>query len=317
MPSTKDRRAHLPSRSWSVSPASVILLNEFFKRKKAQNAVSILRYQKFVVKDVSQSDFKYFQDMYRGLRNCPYLRLPQDTVAGQSMFIYKYFTNDLLCLGQRDLPMALTKRILKDTLRGLASLHDQHIVHSDVKANNILVEWKKNQHGMVIEQVQLADIEDAAYVPPSCDIIGKQVGNWMWRSPEAHAQGRVNQYSDIFSFGVVCIFTVLKRVIFAVDGKELADGEELLAVVLERQISYFADADGLDGLLKHLGDSPWCEVFEVIRDGFTKTNPRKPFSLWKDVNADFKDLIGGLMNFNPARRLTAHEALAHRWFGDV
>lgn len=56
---------------------------------------------------------------------------------------------------------------------------------------------------MVIHQVQLADIEDAAYVPPGYDIVGKQVGNQMWRSPEAHALGRVNKPSDIFSFGVV------------------------------------------------------------------------------------------------------------------
>ena len=53
-----------------------------------------------------------------------------------------------------------------------------------------------------------------------------------------------------------CIYAVFKRVIFAVDEEELADGEEPLAVVLERQISYFADEDGLNGLLKHLGDSP-------------------------------------------------------------
>ena len=56
---------------------------------------------------------------------------------------------------------------------------------------------------MVIEQVQLTDIEDAAYVPPGYDIVGKQVGNWMWRSPEAHAYGRLNKPSDMFSFGVV------------------------------------------------------------------------------------------------------------------
>lgn len=56
---------------------------------------------------------------------------------------------------------------------------------------------------MMIEQVQLTDIEDAAYVPSGCSIRGKQVGNWMWRSPEAHLQGRVNKPSDMFSFGVV------------------------------------------------------------------------------------------------------------------
>jgi hypothetical protein len=56
---------------------------------------------------------------------------------------------------------------------------------------------------MVIEQVQLADIEDAAYVPAGCDIVGKQVGNWLWRSPEADTQSRNNKSSDMFSFGVV------------------------------------------------------------------------------------------------------------------
>ncbi|KAK4983981.1 hypothetical protein LTR50_006891 [Elasticomyces elasticus] len=273
--------------------------------------------QKFILKDVPPSSFKYLQDMYHGLRSCPYLRLLEDTVPEHSMFVYRYFTDDLLSLAQKDLPIALTKRILKDTLRGLAALHDQNIVHTDVKANNILVELEEDHHEMLIKQVQLADIEDAAHVPPSCDIVGRQVGNWLWRSPEAHAQGRVNKPSDVFSFGVVCIYAVLKRVIFAVDDEELADGEEPLSVVLERQISYFADEDGLNGLLKHLGDSPWCEVLEVIRDGFNKTNPRKPFSLWKNVDPNFKGLISGLTNFNPAKRLTAQEALAHRWFRDT
>ncbi|TAQ88176.1 hypothetical protein B7494_g3490 [Chlorociboria aeruginascens] len=273
--------------------------------------------QKFILKNVPRSNFEYLQDMYRDLCSCPYLRLSQDTVPGQSIFVYQYFSDHLLSLVQKNLPIALTKRILKDTLRGLAALHDKNIVHTDLKADNILVEQEEGHRGMVIEHVQLADIEDAAYVPPGSNIVGKQVGNWMWRSPEAHAQGRVNKPSDIFSFGVVCIYAVLKRVIFAVDKEKLAEGEEILAVVLERQISYFADEDGLNGLLQHLGDSPWCEVLQVIRDGFNKTNPRKPFSLWKNIDTDFKDLIGGLTNFEPTKRLTAHEALAHKWFSDV
>jgi hypothetical protein len=68
--------------------------------------------------------------MYRGLYNCPHLRLLQDTVPEQSVFVYKYFTDDLLSMAQMDLPIAFTKRILKDALRGLAALHDQNIVHT-------------------------------------------------------------------------------------------------------------------------------------------------------------------------------------------
>lgn len=57
---------------------------------------------------------------------------------------------------------------------------------------------------------------------------------------------------------------MLQRVIFAVDERELAEGEEALAVVVELQLSYFGNEDGLEGLLKHLEDNPWREVFKVL-----------------------------------------------------
>jgi hypothetical protein len=108
-----------------------------------------------------------------------------------------------------------------------------------------------------------------------------------------------------------------KQVIFAVGEEDIGEGEEPLAVILERQISYFADEGGLDGILKHLGDSPWRRVLEVLRDGFNQANPRKPVSLWKGIDEDFRDLITGLTKFDPAQRLTAKEALNHKWFGDI
>lgn len=115
-----------------------------------------------------------------------------------------------------------------------------------------------------------------------------------------------------------CIYAVTKRVIFAVAEEELEEGKvELLSIVLEHQISYLADQEGLDGLLEHLGDSPWVNIFRVIRDGFGTENPRRPFALWGDVEADFNDLITRLTNFDPKKRMTAQEALAHKWFANT
>ena len=109
-------------------------------------------------------------------------------------------------------------------------------------------------------------------------------------------------------------------VAFAVDESELAQGVDKLAIVLERQMSYFADQDGLNGLLRYLGDeNPWCQIFQVIKGSFGKDQPRKPFALWEGPNLDedFKDLVTGLTNFDPEKRLTAQQALAHKWFVDV
>ena len=128
----------------------------------------------------------------------------------QSQFIYKYFTGHLLALGCRDppLPLQMTKRILKDALRAIAAMHDQDIVHTDIKVDNVMVEWLEKENNIVIEQVQVADLEDAAIVPPGADILGILTGNYMWRSPEAHASARVNKSSDMFSFGAVVCTTI-------------------------------------------------------------------------------------------------------------
>lgn len=90
-----------------------------------------------------------------------------------------------------------------------------------------------------------------------------------------------------------------------------------LEVVLKRQVSYFADLDGLCGFIHSLGDSPWVELFEFIRDAFTEDDPRTPFYMWGDVDKDFRNLICAMTNFDPDRRITAHEALAHHWFEKV
>ncbi|KAI0818195.1 kinase-like domain-containing protein [Xylaria sp. FL0064] len=273
--------------------------------------------EKFILKKVSDFFYAAHEDRFRPVRGCPNLRLACDKIPEQSTLVYGYFSDHLLSLAQTDLPIQVTKRILKDALRGLAALHEHNIVHTDVKPNNILID-RNQTDGTVVEQVQLADLEDSAHVPPDCDIVGKQAGNWMWRSPEAHASGPVNKPSDMFSFGVVCLYAVHKGIIFYVSEEELGDGEEILAHVLERQISYFADAEGLDALYKHLGnDSPWVHIIDILRGSFGKDNPRRPISLWQQVEPELRDLVGGLTNFDPAKRLTAREALEHPWFKDI
>lgn len=148
--------------------------------------------------------------MFSDLRRSPYIRVAEDAIPDQSMFAYKYFKDHLLFFAQKDSPLPLIKRILRDSLRGIAALHEKGIVHTDIKANNIMVDWDEADGNITIQRVQIADIEDAAYVPDNCAIVGRQVGNWMWRSPEAHASGQVHKPSDVFSFGIVVSFYATK-----------------------------------------------------------------------------------------------------------
>lgn len=64
-----------------------------------------------------------------------------------------------------------------------------------------------------IGKVLITDLEDAVKLGPGRVLQGAVLGNFMWRSPEAHAKGPMELPSDMFAFGIVVSFrpTIAKR----------------------------------------------------------------------------------------------------------
>jgi serine/threonine protein kinase len=77
------------------------------------------------------------------------------------------------------------------------------MVCSDVKPDNVMVDFSDSGSEFVIENVQLSDLENAAYLPKGRCIKGMLPGNDNWRSPEGHLRGELNKPTDIFSFGAM------------------------------------------------------------------------------------------------------------------
>ncbi len=69
------------------------------------------------------------EDIRPQLRESRYIRLPCDTISDQRIFVYKYLTDDFLRLVKKDISLRARKLILKASLRGIAELHDRHVVH--------------------------------------------------------------------------------------------------------------------------------------------------------------------------------------------
>ncbi|KAL9110588.1 MAG: hypothetical protein Q9227_004946 [Pyrenula ochraceoflavens] len=175
----------------------------------------------------------------------------------------------------------------------------------------------------MVEETQITDLENAAYLPKGRCIKGMLAGNDNWRSPEAHFKGELNKPADIFSFAVVCIYAVLGRAIFGPDDdfqKHQAQGALPAMIRLQRQVSYFGDEKGLNGLMKHVADEEVnCQVLSMLWEERTADYiPYEPFANWPDVDdASFRGLILGMTNLDPAKRTTARQALGHPWFADL
>ena len=74
---------------------------------------------------------------------------------------------------------------------------------SDVKPDNVMVDFHGSGSELLVEKAQLTDLENAVYLPKGRCIKGMLPGNDNWRSPEGHLRGELNKPTDIFSFGAM------------------------------------------------------------------------------------------------------------------
>lgn len=99
--------------------------------------------------------------------------------------------------------------------------------------------------------------------------------------------------------------------------KHISLGVYQILIRLQRQVSYFGDAEGVEGLLKHLGDDEVNkETISSLWEGRNDEKiPYKPFTTWPEAEDEaFRDVIKGMTNLDPSKRLTALEVLKLPWF---
>jgi serine/threonine protein kinase len=84
----------------------------------------------YVLKDNPKGIHENFYERVKpNVRESPLIRLPVDEIPEQRIFVYNYLKEDLLSLVRKRIPLHTTRHILRESLRGIAELHDQDIVH--------------------------------------------------------------------------------------------------------------------------------------------------------------------------------------------
>ncbi|KAI1933666.1 hypothetical protein LOZ65_000302 [Ophidiomyces ophidiicola] len=156
-----------------------------------------------------------------------------------------------------------------------------------------MVNYCRSGLNTIVEKVQIIDLENAAHLPKGRCIKGMLAGNDSWRSPEGHFKGELNKLSDIFSFAAVCIYAMLGQVIFGADDdlqKHELHGAFPHVIRLQRQVSFFGDPEGLNGLMTHVGDEEVnCKVLGLLWDDrVADYHPYRPFSKWPNVTERFQ-----------------------------
>ncbi|EWM26304.1 protein serine threonine kinase [Nannochloropsis gaditana] len=214
--------------------------------------------------------------------------------------VFEYLDQDLkkyldTCESGLDLPVL--QSFLYQLLHGVAFCHDHRVLHRDLKPQNLLI----NREG----ELKLADFGLArAFGIPVRSYTHEVVTLW-YRAPDVLMGSR--KYStpvDIWSIG--CIFA------------EMANGRPLFAGSSE--------SDQLDRIFRALGTPTEgmypgiveLPEFQKVKNQFPRYSPLESWApLVPTLPPVGIDLLGKMLTFDPAKRVSARDALSHPFFGDI
>uniref|UniRef100_A0A7R9ZT38 Cyclin-dependent kinase 2 homolog n=1 Tax=Craspedostauros australis TaxID=1486917 RepID=A0A7R9ZT38_9STRA len=212
--------------------------------------------------------------------------------------VFEYLDQDLkkyLDICDSGLGVPILKSFLFQLLTGVAYCHHHRVLHRDLKPPNLLI----NREG----QLKLADFGLArAFGIPVRSYTHEVVTLW-YRAPDVLMGSR--KYStpvDIWSVG--CIFA------------EMANGRPLVAGTSE--------TDQLDRIFRLLGtptiaDYPGIVDLPDYSPGLPPYPPPrgKLASLVPTLDPTGVDLLSSMLQYDPARRVTAADALEHAFFDEM
>ena len=198
--------------------------------------------------------------------------------------------------------MPTIRKIMKEVTTAVAFTHNLHIIHCDVKPDNVL--FRLNG-----PKIRLIDYGSCCFEDKK---IYTYIQSRFYRAPEIILGLEYTQAIDMWSVG--CVAAELCR------GKPLLSGENE-----QQQISMITDLLGLPPA--HIADSGSRAhiYFRHTVDGLKLINTKKPSAMsgltlqnaLKTADAECIDFISRCLQWDPSLRMTSQQALSHPWLSEI
>lgn len=215
----------------------------------------------------------------------------------ECFMVFEYLSHDLTGLINHPtfaLSPGHKKHLARQMFDGLHYLHHRGVLHRDIKAANILI----SSQG----ELKYADFGLARFYSKShnVDYTNRVITIW-YRPPELLlGETRYGPAVDVWSAACVYMEMFTKKAIFPGDGSEINQ--------LDRLYSSLGTPTRADW--PSIVDMPW---FELMRP--TERKERHFEEQFRDVlSPDALDLVANIFSYDPAKRPTIEEVLAHPYF---
>ncbi|EGC45357.1 serine/threonine protein kinase [Histoplasma capsulatum var. duboisii H88] len=259
-----------------------------------------------------QDILKRFQD------RTPFLRRLTDEIEDPSdptIIVLKHLDDHLLNASiEKTLNRKELKYISKRILEALKVLHEDGYVHTDVKLDNVFVNYNRHDtNGLRFSDVQLGDLGGTYPADSNWARKGTPVGAPMWSSPEVIMETPWNTATDIWSFGAVLISLIYGGNFNLFRPKTVPYGHEEYGLeVLKQQFRYFGP---FPGKYEEIAGPMTVKAILYLMQEIPQSKTT-PFyrTTEKEVCKKDKEFIGKIMMMDWRDRPTAGKLLEDEWF---
>ena len=239
------------------------------------------------------------------LKKCPNIAEITDVIKENNSDIYCIIFKSISGIELKNCYIGISPSDLKNymykILQCLEYAHSKNIIHRDIKAINIAINQETKELNIFDWGLSDFYIKDYKYT--------LTIGSRYYKAPELLMEYKKYDFSiDMWSVG--CLFGAL---LFQIDYLFKGDSNQDQLVKIAKQFGYEEINNFLE---KYQGD---CFLQSKIKNkikGFTKQN-------WDEfindknkylINDDALDLLNKLLEIDHQKRITAKEALNHRYF---
>lgn len=192
------------------------------------------------------------------------------------------------------MPMFLVKLYVYQMLRSLAHIHSQGICHRDIKPQNLLVDIQTHA-------LKLCDFGSAKMLRPEESNISYICSRY-YRAPELiFGASTYTPSIDVWSLGCVFAELILGKPLFP--GKsgidQLVEIIKVLGTPTKEEI-FAMNPHYTDFKFPLINASPWSKVFSN-----------------KKACADAMDLLSKMLVYDPVKRISASDGMAHPFFEEL
>ncbi|KAH8719359.1 kinase-like domain-containing protein [Phaeosphaeriaceae sp. PMI808] len=275
-----------------------------------------------IIKTAPMNRLKNERELLNTFQGCPHIRPLLDQIEEPPTLVLESLQDNLLTASNtKKLERLEIKFVAKEVLEALNSFHEAGYAHTDIKPDNILVNYGNGMNRF--SEVKLGDCADAYHVDPNADPfeVGHLIGAAIFRSPEANLQLRWGTATDIWSFGAtVSLFkaSLISLIwgqdwhIFIPEGCSV-DHPDFPSHVLVKQASIFGP---FPQSYNDIADEERQIILTAVNNHIDENGLRKPFSMAEDpeLTVEDREFICKIMRMDPRERPTAKQLLEDSWF---